>query len=95
MDSRFSVEQAQLFARLEEEAGGVISAGVDVGDRLGDLLHLELSTAAADHASALAEVVLAQVGHSLSPQEVLSLVAGFHASLQQKVAEKLDASHSA
>jgi hypothetical protein len=95
MDSRFSVEQANFFAQLEEDAGGVISAGVDVGDRLGDLLQLELSQSPDASTHALLEVVSAQVGDILSPQDVFDLVAGFQATLQQKVADKLNSPRSA
>jgi hypothetical protein len=95
MDSRFSVEQAKFFAQLEEEAGGVISAGVDVGDRLRDLLQLQLSDSYNAPANALLEVVSAQVGDILSSQDVLDLVAGFQATLQQKVADKLNSPRSA
>jgi hypothetical protein len=66
-----------------------------VGDRLGDLLQLELSQSPDASTHALLEVVSAQVGDILSPQDVLDLVAGFQTTLQQKMAEKLSPPHSA
>jgi hypothetical protein len=92
MDSRFTEAQAREFAQIETEAGGVISAGPVLGQRLGEMLHLELFSGGATQ---LVELVSAQFGTVLSPQEVEELVAGFQAKVQEKVAEKLDARKSA
>jgi hypothetical protein len=86
MDSRFTEAQAREFAQLEEEAGGVISAGVDLGDRFGEMLHLELFNS---DIATLIELVSVRFGNVLSPQEVEELVAGFQVQVQEKVAEKL------
>jgi hypothetical protein len=92
MDSRFTEAQARELARMEEEAGGVISAGPYLGDRLGEMLRLERFNG---NAAKLVELVSAQFGSVLSQQEVEELVVGFQAKVQEKVAEKLDARKSA
>jgi hypothetical protein len=92
MDSRFTEAQAREFAQIEAEAGGVISAGPDLGQRLGEMLRLELPNG---DATQLVELVTAQLGPVLSRQEVEELVAGFQVQVQAKVAQKLDARTSA
>jgi hypothetical protein len=42
VEFHISEAEAQILAQLEEEAGGAISAGPDFGDRLGEVIRLEL-----------------------------------------------------
>jgi hypothetical protein len=42
MEFKISEAEAQRLAQLETEAGSMISAGPDLGDRLGDVMRLEL-----------------------------------------------------
>ncbi|KAM3094030.1 hypothetical protein ACKFKG_17545 [Phormidesmis sp. 146-35] len=86
MDSRFTEAQAKELAQIEEEAGGVISAGADLGDRLGEILRLELFES---DSAKLVALVSARFGGVLSQQEVEELVAGFQGKVQEKVTEKL------
>ena len=92
MDSRFTEAQARELAQIEAEAGGVISAGPDLGHRLGEMLRLELFNG---DAAKLVELVSAQFGSVLSQQEVEELVVGFQVKVQEKVTEKLAARKSA
>ncbi len=86
MDSRFTEAQARELAQIEKEAGGVISAGADLGNRFGEMLRLELFNS--DFAT-LVELVSNRFGDVLSRQEVEELVAGFQGKVQEKVTEKL------
>jgi hypothetical protein len=85
MDSRFTEAQARELAQLEAEAGGVISAGVDLGDRLGEMLRLELFSS---DTTTITELMMARFGKVLSQQEVEELVAEFQVKVHAKVSEK-------
>ena len=92
MDSRFTEAQARELAQIEEEADGVISAGADLGDLLGEMLRLELFNS---DSAKLVALVSARFGDVLSQQEVEELVAGFQGKVQKKGTEKLAPRRSA
>ncbi len=67
MEFHISEAEAQILAQLEEEAGGVISAGPDFGDRLGEVIRLELFGV---KRSLVMELLHGQFGNVLSQSDI-------------------------
>jgi hypothetical protein len=86
MEFKFTEAEAIALAAMEVEAGGVISAGPELGDRLGEVLRLELLNV--DRRKVMA-LVSEGLGSVLSQDEIETLVADFQVQLQQKVSEKM------
>jgi hypothetical protein len=86
MEFKFTEAEAIALAAIEVEAGGVISAGPELGDRLGEVLRLELLNV--DRRKVMA-LVSEGLGSVLSQDEIETLVADFQVQLQQKVSEKM------
>ncbi len=92
MEFKFTEANAIALAEIESESGGMISAGPELGDRLGEMLRLELLSVDRQKVMAL---VSERLGEVLSQDEIEMLVADFQLQLQRKVSEKMTSKKSA
>jgi hypothetical protein len=92
MEFKFTEANAIALAEIESESGGIISAGPELGDRLGEMLRLELLSVDRQKVMAL---VSERLGEVLSQDEIEMLVADFQLQLQRKVSEKMTSKKSA
>jgi hypothetical protein len=92
MEFKFTEANAIALAEIESASGGVIGAGPELGDRLGEMLRLELFSVDRQKVMAL---VSERLGEVLSPDEIETLVADFQIQLQRKVSEKMTLKKSA
>ena len=86
MEFEFIEANAIALAEIEAESGGIVSAGPELGDRLGEMLRLELFIFDRQNVMAL---VSERLGEVLSQDEIETLVADFQVQLQRKVSEKM------
>ena len=92
MEFQFTEANAIALAEIEAESGGMISAGPELGDRLGEMLRLELFSVDRQKVMAL---VSERLGEVLSQDEIETLVADFQLQVQRKVSEKMTSKKSA
>ncbi len=77
--------EAQRLAQLETEAGGRISAGPDLGDRLGDVMRVELF--GVDHRKVV-ELLQAEYGNLLSYAEIEEVAADLQTQIESRLIQK-------
>jgi hypothetical protein len=82
MEFKITEAEAQRLAQLETAAGGVISAGPDLGDRLGDVMRLEV-----DHRKVV-ELLHAEYGNVLSHAEIEEVAADLQTQIESRLIQK-------
>jgi hypothetical protein len=92
MEFHISEAEAQRLAQLETEAGGMISAGPDLGDRLGDVMRLELF--GIDHRKVV-EVLNTELGNVLSRAEIEEVAADLQTQIEARLVQKMMVKQSA
>jgi hypothetical protein len=85
MGFKIAEVEAQRLAELETEAGGVISAGPELGDRLGDVMRLELF--GVDHRKVV-ELLHAEYGNVLSHAEIEEVAADLQTQIESRLIQK-------
>jgi hypothetical protein len=85
MEFKITEAEAQRLAHLETAAGGVISAGPDLGDRLGDVMRLELF--GVDHRKVV-ELLHAEYGNVLSHAEIEEVAADLQTQIESRLIQK-------
>jgi hypothetical protein len=85
MEFKITEAEAQRLAQLETAAGGVISAGPDLGDRLGDVMRLELF--GVDHRKVV-ELLHAEYGNVLSHAEIEEVAADLQTQIESRLIQK-------
>jgi hypothetical protein len=84
MEFKITEAELQRLAQLETEAVGMISAGPDLGDRLGDVMRVELF--GGDHRKVV-ELLHAEYGNLLSPAEI-EVAADLQAQIEARLRQK-------
>jgi hypothetical protein len=85
MGFKIAEAEAQRLAQLETAAGGMISAGPDLGDRLGDVMRLELF--GVDHRKVV-ELLHAEYGNVLSHAEIEEVAADLQTQIESRLIQK-------
>jgi hypothetical protein len=85
MEFKITEAEAQRLAQLETAAGGMISAGPDLGDRLGDVMRLELF--GVDHRKVV-ELLHAEYGNVLSHAEIEEVAADLQTQIESRLIQK-------
>ena len=92
MEFRITEAEAQRLAEVETEAGGMISAGPDLGDRLGDVIRLELF--GVDH-NKVVKLLNAEFGNVLSRDEIEEVAADLQTQIERRLIQKMVVQKSA
>ncbi len=92
MEFKITEAEAQRLAELETEAGGMISAGPDLGDRLGDMMRLELF--GFDHNKVI-KLLNTEFGNVLSCDEIEEVAADLQNQIERRLIQKMVAQKSA
>jgi hypothetical protein len=92
MEFMITEAEAQRLAELETEAGGMISAGPDLGDRLGDVIRLELF--GVDH-NKVVKLLNTEFGNVLSRDEIEEVAADLQTQIERRLIQKMVAQKSA
>jgi hypothetical protein len=85
MEFQITEAEVQRLAQLETEAGGMISAGPNLGDRLGDVMCVELF--GVDHRKVV-ELLQAEYGNLLSYAEVEEVAADLQTQIESRLMRK-------
>ena len=86
MEFMITEAEAQRLAELETEAGGMISAGPDLGDRLGDVIRLELF--GVDH-NKVVKLLNTEFGNVLSRDEIEEVAADLQTQIERRLIQKM------
>jgi hypothetical protein len=86
MEFKITEAEAQRLAQLETEAGSTISAGSDLGSRLGDVIRLELFGL---DRSKIVELLDGEFGHILSEVEIEEVAADMKGQIEARVLQKI------
>jgi len=92
MEFRITEAEAQQLAELETESGGTICAGPDLGDRLGDMMRLELF--GVDH-NKVVKLLNTEFGNVLSRDEIEEVAADLQTQIERRLIQKMVAQKSA
>jgi hypothetical protein len=92
MEFKITEAEAQRLAQIETEAGGVISAGPDWGNRLGDVMRLELFGVDGHR---IVELLDIEFGSVLSRGEIEEVAADLQAQIEARMLQKMTAQKSA
>jgi hypothetical protein len=92
MEFKITEAEAQRLAQLETEAGGTISAGPDLGNRLGDVIRLELFGL---DRSKIVELLDGEFGHILSQVKIEEVAADVKAQIEARVLQKMTSKKTA
>lgn len=92
MEFMITEVEAQRLAELETEAGGMISAGPDLGDRLGDVIRLELF--GVDH-NKVVKLLNTEFGNVLSRDEIEEVATDLQTQIERRLIQKMVAQKSA
>ena len=86
MKFHISEAEAQQMAQLEEEAGGVISAGPNFGDRLGEVIRLELFGVKREK---VMELLHGQFGNVLSQSDIEEVAVNLQAQIEARLVQNI------
>jgi hypothetical protein len=86
MEFMITEAEAQRLAELETEAGGMISAGPDLGNRLGDVIRLELF--GVDH-NKVVKLLNTEFGNVLSRDEIEEVAADLQTQIERRLIQKM------
>ena len=92
MEFRITEAEAQRLAEVETEAGGMISAGPDLGDRLGDVIRLELFGV---DRNKVVKLLNTEFGNVLSRDEIEEVAADLQTQIERRLIQKMVAKKSA
>lgn len=92
MEFMITEAEAQRLAEVETEAGGMISAGPDLGDRLGDVIRLELF--GVDH-NKVVKLLNAEFRNVLSRDEIEEVAADLQTQIERRLIQKMVVQKSA
>lgn len=92
MEFRITEAEAQRLAEVETEAGGMISAGPDLGDRLGDVIRLELFGV---DRNKVVKLLNTEFGNVLSRDEIEEVAADLQTQIERRLIQKMVAQKSA
>jgi hypothetical protein len=92
MEFKLTEAEVQRLAEIETEAGGVISAGPDLGSHLGDVMRLELF--GIDRRKVV-ELLSTEFGNLLSPAEIEEVAADLQTQIKSRLMQKRVAQKSA
>ena len=82
MEFRITEAEAQWLAEVETEAGGMISAGPDLGDRLGDVIRLELFGV---DLNKVVKLLNTEFGNVLSRDEIEEVAADLQTQIERRL----------
>lgn len=91
MEFRITEAEAQRLAEVETEAGGMISAGPDLGDRLGDVIRLELFGV---DRNKVVKLLNTEFGNVLSRDEIEEVAADLQTQIERRLIQKMVAQKS-
>jgi hypothetical protein len=86
MEFKITEAEAREMAKLEEEAGGDLSAGADWGIHLDRLMELALNRV---DLSKFIDLLNEQVGSVMSPEEIEEVASSFQMQIQQRLMSKI------
>ena len=92
MEFMITEAEAQRLAEVETEAGGMISAGPDLGDRLGDVIRLELF--GVDH-NKVVKLLNAEFRNVPSRDEIEEVAADLQTQIERRLIQKMVGQKSA
>ena len=92
MEFRITEAEAQRLAEVETEAGGMISAGPDLGDCLGDVIRLELFGV---DRNKVVKLLNTEFGNVLSRDEIEEVAADLQTQIERRLIQKMMAQKSA
>ena len=92
MEFMITEAEAQRLAEVETEAGGMISAGPDLGDRLGDVIRLELFGV---DRNKVVKLLNTEFGNVLSRDEIEEVAADLQTQIERRLIQKMVGQKSA
>ena len=92
MEFKITEAEAQRLAEVETEAGGMISAGPDLGDRLGDIIRLELFGV---DRNKVVKLLNTEFGNVLSRDEIEEVAADLQTQIERRLIQKMVGQKSA
>ena len=92
MEFKITEAEAQRLAEVETEAGGMISAGPDLGDRLGDVIRLELFGV---DRNKVVKLLNTEFGNVLSRDEIEEVAADLQTQIERRLIQKMVGQKSA
>jgi hypothetical protein len=86
MEFKISTEEVLAMAKLEEEAGCDIEAGIHTGNHLRELMEFVLHQ---DNHEKFVEVLNEKWGNVMSQEDISELASNFQIQIQQRLADRI------